>query len=104
MIDGFCCDDCTSMFGIENLGVIGSPNDSCSPFNEMITLCDKCIFTRLDSHLETMGIPVEKKRDYEWLQNNIFVRDTKNPKHIEAEFLVKAIIKNNPKCQTPNNE
>jgi hypothetical protein len=99
MIDGFNCDDCSSMFSIDNLGVIGSPVESCSPFVEIITLCDKCVYERLDSLLKTMEVPVDKMRDFDWLQSNIFVIETDNPKYAEAEFLVEAIIKNKPICQ-----
>lgn len=59
MIDGFLCDKCETIIEFEELGLLGSVEQECSPNTGMITLCKPCRNKRINE-LEAYGTTDDK--------------------------------------------
>lgn len=90
----FVCDNCETKIDVSMIGSLGSwKDDSCSPFAEMETLCTACLIDKFNDIINTMDIPVMRKKDYRWLERNISIRNGKHKDIKQASFYLKAIIR-----------
>lgn len=92
MIDGFLCDDCQTIVEFEDVGLIGSPDNDCSEFSDLITLCRTCRDKRLDKLSSGMTFRDDKKSDYKWIAENVLTNETnhKFPSFGEFKLLVES--------------
>lgn len=90
----FECSNCNTDFGVSMMGSLGSwKSDDCSPFMEFECLCKECLYSKFQNLLESMDVPINRKKDYRWLSRNLFIRN-KNHEHFQqASFYLKAILR-----------
>ncbi len=92
----FECDVCNKNFTIKNLGFLGNINDKCNPYQELESLCDKCLITKFEQLLfdNYFDIPINRIKDYKWLVENISIHNYDNSAITQAKVYLKAIVDN----------